>query len=142
LSKSEPEVVARWVDGYAFIGSDQSGHTLVLDAPEKGVARGMSPMQALLTTLGACSGMDVVALLRKRKQKLTSLTVSVGGLRPEFGYPKPYTSINLKYVITGKDLQKEHVDEAVKSSMDKYCSVAATINGRAKIEFSYEIVEG
>jgi uncharacterized OsmC-like protein len=87
-----------WVNGYTFVGSDGSGHSIVFDAPEKGVSRGMSPMQALLASLGACSGMDVVAVLKKRKQQLTSLKVSVSGLRSECGYPKPYTSISLRYV--------------------------------------------
>ncbi len=142
MSKPDPEVVADWVEGYAFIASDQSGHSLVFDAPEKGVARGMSPMKALLASLGACSGMDVVAELKKRKQRVTSLKVSVSGLRPEYGYPKPYTSITLNYIITGKDLQREYVEKAVKESMDKYCSVAATVNGRAKVDYAYEILEG
>jgi putative redox protein len=131
-----------WVNGYTFVGSDGSGHSIVFDAPEKGVSRGMSPMQALLASLGACSGMDVVAVLKKRKQQLTSLKVSVSGLRSECGYPKPYTSISLRYVVTGKGLKKDFVDEAVKTSMEKYCSVAATLNGRAKIDYSYEITEG
>ena len=142
MSKPEPEVVAEWAKGYAFVGSDASGHSVVFDAPQKGVARGMTPMQALLASLGACSGMDVVAVLSKRKQQLTSLRVTVSGLRPEYGYPKPYTSISLKYSVTGKGLQRRYVDEAVKTSMEKFCSVAATLNGRAKIDYSYEIAEG
>ena len=86
--------------------------------------------------------MDVVAFLGKRKQALTALKVSVSGARPEFGYPKPFTSITVKFVVTGKGLEEKYVDEAVKGSMEKYCSVAATVNARAKIGYSYSIVEG
>lgn len=143
MSKPEPDVVVDWLGGYTFVGSDKSGHSVVFDAPEKGVVpRGSSPMIALLACLGACTGMDVVAVLNKRKQKLTSLKVSVNGQRPEYGYPKPYTSISLSYVLTGKGLESNFVEEAVKESMEKYCSVAATLNGRAKIDYAYEIVEG
>ncbi|MDA4113137.1 MAG: OsmC family protein [Thaumarchaeota archaeon] len=137
-----PDVVVDWVEGYTFLGSDDSGHSIAFDSSKKGVSRGFSPMKALLASLGACSGMDVVAILGKRKQRLTSLKVSISGLRPEYGLPKPYTSISIKYLLTGKELQKEHVDEAVRGSIERYCSVAATVNSRAKIEYSYEIAEG
>ena len=142
MTKKAPEVVVDWLEGYVFLGSDESGHSLVFDAPEKGVPRGMTPMNALLAALGACSGMDIVAVLGKRKQKVTSMRVTISGVRPEFGYPKPFTSISLNYVLTGNDLEKKYVDEAVKGSMEKYCSVAATVNARAKIDYGYEIVEG
>lgn len=136
-----PEVVVRWVEGYTFLGSDASGHTVVFDSSGEGVARGISPMQALLASLGACSGMDIVAVLGKRKQRLTSLQVRVGGTRPEHGLPKPFTSVSLRYVLKGRGLRREYVEEAVVGSMEKYCSVAATVGARAKIEYDYEILE-
>jgi putative redox protein len=142
LSKPETDISVDWVDGYTFIGTDASGQSIVFDAPEKGVPRGMSPMKALLATLGACSGMDVVAILKKRKQRLTSLRIYVGGKRPEYGYPKNFTDITVRYVLKGVGLHEGYVKEAVKDSMEKYCSVAATVNGRAKIDYSYEILEG
>ena len=86
-------------------------------------------------------GMDVVAILGKRGQKLTSLRIEVSGDRPEHGYPKPYTSINLKYFLTGDSLEEKYVEEAVHDSMEKFCSVAATVSGTAKIGHSYEIVQ-
>jgi putative redox protein len=86
--------------------------------------------------------MDIVAVLGKRKQEVTSMRVTISGVRPEYGYPKPFTSISLNYVLTGKGLEKKFVDEAVNGSMDKYCSIAATVNARAKIDYDYEIVEG
>ncbi|MGD0636603.1 MAG: OsmC family protein [Nitrososphaerales archaeon] len=142
MTKQAPEVVVDWLQGYVFLGSDESGHSVVYDAPEKGVPRGMTPMNALLASLGACSGMDIVAVLGKRKQRVTSMRVTISGVRPEYGYPKPFTSISLNYVLTGKGLEKRFVDEAVKGSMEKYCSVAATVNAKAKIDYAYEIVEG
>lgn len=122
-----------------FLGADGAGHTAVYDSTE-GVAKGMSPMRALLTALGACTGMDIVAILKKRGQKLTSLKVQLSGRRPEYGLPKPWTAIHVKYVLSGVDLEVKHVEEAIKDSTEKYCSVGATLSPTAKITHSYEIV--
>ena len=141
LSKVEVE----WVEDDLFVGSDEAGHSMVFDsslptpARAKPRPRGIGPMNALLTSLGACSGMDVAAILQKRKQKLDSLRVEVSGKRPRYGYPKPFTEIHLRYLVAGASLEERYVKEAVVDSIDKFCSVAATINAKAKISFSYEI---
>lgn len=97
-------------------------------------------MRNLLTALGACSGMDVVAILEKRKQKLTSLKILLNGGRPEHGLPKPWTSIHIKYILAGEGLDKNFVEEAIKDSTEKFCSVGATLSPTAKITHSYEIL--
>ena len=96
-------------------------------------------MRALLTSLGACSGMDVVAILAKREQKLESLKVLLNGERREHGYPKPWTSIHVEYVLAGQ-LEKKYVEEAINESMAKFCSVSATLKPGVKITHSYRIV--
>ncbi len=128
-----------WSGDNVFLGSDTSGHTVVYDSTE-GVMRGIGPMRALLTALGACTGMDIVAILHKRKQRLVSLKILVSGGRPEYGLPKPWTSIHIKYVLSGEKLQKRYVEEAIKDSTEKYCSVGASLSPTAKITHSYEIV--
>ena len=128
-----------WSGGNVFLGSDTSGHTVVYDSAE-GVQRGIGPMRALLTSLGACTGMDVVAILKKRNQKLTSLKIQLSGARPEHGLPKPWTSIHIKYVLSGADLEVKYVEEAIRDSTEKFCSVGATLQPAAKITHSYEIV--
>jgi putative redox protein len=122
-----------------FLGSDTSGHAVVFDSAD-GVQKGISPMRALLTSLGACTGMDIVAILGKRKQKLTSLKVLLSGERPEHGLPKPWTSIHIRYVLTGEGLEKRFVEEAIRDSTDRFCSVGATLKPGVKITHSYEIV--
>jgi putative redox protein len=132
-----------WVEGYVFLGNDEAGHSIVFDSTAgKGVGKGISPMKSLLACVGACSGMDVVAILGKRKQSLTSVKVEVLGEREAFGNPKPFTAISLKYTVTGKGLERKYVEEAVTGSMEKYCSVAATVSGNAKIRYSYDVLEG
>ena len=127
-----------WAGEYVFLGSDRAGHTVVYDSGE--AQRGISPMTSLLTSLGACSGMDVVAILRKRKQRLSSLRVLLTGERPKYGYPKPWRSVTVKYVLSGEGLDRNVVEEAIRDSMAKFCSVAATIRPTVKISHSYEIV--
>ena len=139
------KVQVEWVEDDLFVGSDEAGHSVVFDSalptPKRAKPRpkGIGPMNALLTSLGACSGMDVAAILLKRKQKLASLKVEVSGKRPKFGYPKPFTEIQLKYIVGGAAIEERYVKEAVTDSIAKFCSVAATINAKAKISFSYEI---
>lgn len=128
-----------WSEGNVFLGSDTSGHTVVYDSTE-GTAKGIGPMRALLTSLGACTGMDIVAILGKRKQKLNSLKVLLSGERPEHGLPKPWTSIHIRYVLSGEPLDKKFVEEAIRESTEKFCSVGATLQPKAKITHSYEIV--
>ena len=128
-----------WAEDNIFLGSDTSGHTVVYDSTEE-LARGIGPMRALLTSLGACTGMDIVSILNKRKQKLKSLKIFVSGERPEHGLPKPWTSIHIKYVLSGDSLEVKYVEEAIKDSTEKFCSVGATLQPTAKISHSYEIL--
>ncbi len=128
-----------WNEENVFLGSDTSGHTTVYDSAES-VAKGISPMRSLLTSLGACTGMDIVAILKKRNQRLRSLKILLSGERPEHGLPKPWTSIHIKYVLSGDSLETKFVDEAIRESTEKFCSVGATLRPTAKITHSYEIV--
>ena len=139
MSKDDWLAEVSWSGGNMFLGSDTSGHTLVYDSSE-GIQKGISPMRALLTSLGACTGMDIVAILDKRRQKLKSLKILVSGGRPEHGLPKPWTSIHVKYVLSGDPLEKRFVEEAIKDSTEKFCSVGATLKPTAKITYTYEIV--
>ncbi len=131
-----------WAGEQLFLGSDDSGHSAICDDNPDKRDRGIGPMRALLATLGACSGMDVVALLKKKKHELTSLKILLNAERPQQGCPRPYKTIQLKYLIACVDLNKEYVREAVDDSMMKFCSVAATLRPGVKIIYSYEILSG
>ncbi|HYB07292.1 MAG TPA: OsmC family protein [Nitrososphaerales archaeon] len=139
MSESNWLAEVDWSGGDMFVGSDTTGHSVVYDSTD-GVARGISPMRALLTSLGACTGMDIVAILGKRRQKLKSLKILISGARPEHGLPKPWTSIHIKYVLSGESLEKKYVEEAIRDSTERFCSVGATLQPTAKITHSYEIV--
>ena len=139
---TESVVSLDWLEKDVFVGTDDAGHSIVFDSALSGTpARGFGPMKALLASLGACSGMDVAAILGKRKQKVSSLKIEVIGKRPQYGHPKPFKDIELKFVVVGDKIEEKYVEEAVGDSIQKYCSVAATI-GREKIRYSYSIVQG
>ncbi len=132
----------KWVDGLQFVGESGTGHAIVMDGDTDvgGSNTGMRPMEMLLVGLGGCSGMDVASVLQKKKQILTDIEINVTGEKAD-SYPKKYTGIQIEFIITGKDLSEDAVKKAVDLSMQKYCSVKATLEGTATISYSYKVVE-
>ncbi len=131
-----------YTGGLQFVAEADSRHAIVMDGEEKfgGKDSGPRPMELLLMGIGGCSGMDVVSILKKKRERLTGLEVNVDGKMAE-DYPHKYTHITIEYVVKGKGLSEEAVKRAIQLSMDKYCSVKATLEGAAKITFRYRIVE-
>lgn len=131
-----------YVDGLRFIATANSGHAVVMDsAPEFGGSNtGSTPMELLLMGLGGCSGMDVVSILKKKQQDVSSFHINIKGDKAE-DYPKRFTQIDVEFVIKGKNLSEEAVKKAIELSMTKYCSVKATLEGSAKITWSWKIIE-
>jgi putative redox protein len=132
----------KWVDGLQFVGESGTRHAIVMDGDMEvgGKDTGMRPMELLLIGLGGCSGMDVASILQKKKQQVTDIDINVKGEKADT-YPKKFTEIEIEFIVSGKDLLEEAVKKAVELSMEKYCSVKATLEGVAKISFSYRIVQ-
>ncbi len=132
----------KWVNGLQFVGETGTGHAVVMDGDKEvgGNNTGMRPMELLLVGLGGCSGMDVASILQKKKQQVTGIDINVKGEKAD-SYPKKFTEIEIEFIVSGKDLSEEAVKRAVELSMEKYCSVKATLEGTAKISFSYRIVQ-
>jgi len=125
-----------------FSGSATSGHTVIMDAETEsgGHNAGFRPMELLLVGFGGCSGMDVMSILRKKRQPVTGLEVNVKGERAD-SYPKIYKQIHIEYIVKGKGVEKEAVERAITLSVDKYCSVGATLAKAGTITHSYRIEE-
>ncbi len=136
------EAKVTYVSGLQFIGETGTGHALVMDGDFDvgGRDTGPRPTELLLVAIGGCSGMDVISILKKKKQDVTGLEINVKGEKAET-HPKRFTKIILEYIIKGRNISEEAVKRAVELSMEKYCSVKATLEGSAKIEFSYKIIE-
>lgn len=136
------EAKVTFVDGMQFVGSADSGHAVVMDAHSSvgGSNTGLRPMDLLLIALGGCTGMDVVSILRKKKQNVGRLELNVKGEQAE-EHPRVYTTIHIEYVLTGKDISDEAVKRAIELSLEKYCSVGATLDKAAKITHSYSVIQ-
>jgi putative redox protein len=133
---SEITASAKWTDNDRFIGMASSGHAMVIDAGAEKTAA--SPMELVLVGLCSCTAIDVVSILRKKREPFTSVEVFAESERaPE--PPKIYTKIKLVYRVGGKVNQKS-VEDAVRLSMDKYCSVEAMLKKTAEISFAIELV--
>ncbi len=135
-------VEVKWVDGLRFVADGTSGHSVVMDGdPEVGGAdTAARPTELVLMGLGGCTGMDVISILKKKKQRVTALEINIVGKRAET-HPKKFTEITIEYVVKGVGVSEEAVKRSVELSMQKYCSVKATLEGVAKINYSYRIVE-
>ena len=142
-TQQAPSIGLEWNDGYNFTASDAFGHKLTVDAPVQPEDEfgGFKPTHLLLTSLGACSGIDVVSILKKKRQDVTAFAVKVSG-EQEPDWPKAWTSFHLEYTVTGHNIDPKAVERAIELSEGKYCSVSATVGGVATITRSYNIVEG
>jgi len=132
----------KYVQDVMFIGETGSGHSIVMDgAPEAGGRNlGVRPMELLLLGLGGCSAFDVVLILKRGRQDVLDCVVELDAQRaPED--PKVFTRIVMRYIVTGRNLDRRKVERAVRLSDEKYCSASAMLAKTAKIEHEIEIVE-
>ncbi len=126
----------KWLSEKHFVGVDSGGHSVVLSGQKGGI--GVSPSQMLLVALASCSSVDVVEILKKKRKKLTLLEVTATGEQdPE--PPWAYRKIHLAYRLGGQGLTDKAVSQAIELSHEKYCSVAATVRGVAKITTDFTI---
>ncbi|MGA7381288.1 MAG: OsmC family protein [Terriglobales bacterium] len=130
------EAHASWKRNQEFDGAASSGHSIVIDGDHK---TGNSPMELVLIALCGCTGYDVVSILGKKREPLTSLEVRAEAERAA-NPPMVYTEIKLVYRVGGKVSHKA-VEDAVRLSEEKYCSVAAMLNKTAKISYRIEYVD-
>jgi putative redox protein len=127
---------ATWTDGERFVGIASSGHAIVVDAAKD--KTGPSPMELVLIGLCGCTASDVVGILRKKREPFTRLEVSAEAERA----PQPpavYTSIKLHYRVAGK-VSRKSVEDAVRLSKEKYCSVSQMLGKTAKITSEIEVL--
>jgi len=125
-----------------FEGNASSGHQLIMDADDGsgGHNKGFRPMELLLVGFGGCTGMDVISILRKKRQNVAGLEMNVKGEKSD-AHPHVYREVRIEYVVKGKGVEKDAVERAIALSLDKYCSVGATLGKTATITHSYRIVE-
>jgi putative redox protein len=127
----------KWIQGKQFIGVDSTHHSVVLSTPDEGI--GIKPSDLLLIAVAACSAVDVVEILAKKRMPLTYLEISSSGEQDQ-DPPWTFRKIHMHYKIGGKNLTEKDVAQAIRLSEEKYCSVAATVRATAEIITDFELL--
>src|SRR5437588_11286821 len=139
MTDKESKAIIQFTGDEFFVGITPSGHAQAIETNSKR-NRAATPMEVLLIALGSCTGVDVISILKKKRQRVTDYRIEVSGERRE-EHPHSYTRLFVKHVVTGRGVSEQAVARAVELSYQKYCSVAATLRGAAEIVTRFEIVE-
>jgi putative redox protein len=129
----------KWIVEEKFVATSPSGHAMVIDSDRES-NKAPGPMELVLMALGACTATDVVAILKKKRQKLESLEVVCSGKRAAEP-PTVWTKVEIVYRLRG-ELDESAVKRAIELSEGKYCSVSAMLKKTAQVSWRYEILRG
>lgn len=140
MAVDNSKAVIEWKNTDLFVGHTPSGHSVLLDTDHTRNSA-PTPMELLLVALGSCSGVDVVSILRKKRQEVSAYRVEVRGERRD-EHPRSYKRMAVHHIVTGRNISEQSVAQAIQLSEEKYCSVAATLRPTAEIVSSFEIIEG
>lgn len=131
-----------WDRGLTFTGGSDSGYEITLGA-DPGVGGdddGFRPMELLAIGIIGCTAMDVISILKKKRQDISSFSVELDASRAE-DYPKVFTDIKIRYRLAGKNIDPVAVERAIELSETKYCPAHAMFREIVPINLEYEIEE-
>ncbi len=136
------DCIVRWGDGMTFVAETGSGHLVSMDGAPDGGGRNLAPrpMEVVLAGAGGCTAYDVVVILKKSGQQITGCEVSLQAERAATD-PKVFVKIHYHFVVRGKNLKRNLVEQAVRLTHEKYCSATAILAKTAEITKDFEIVE-
>ena len=140
MGEKDPKAVIKLTGDDLFVGDTPSGNAVTIDTNHIRHSA-PSPMELLLLALGSCTGVDVISILRKKRQNVLDYRIEVRGQRRE-EHPRSYKRMEVHHILTGRNISEQSVAQAIKLSEQKYCSVAATFRPTAEIVSSFEIIEG
>jgi len=131
-----------WDHGMTFEGTADTGFTVPLGASPKvgGDNDGFRPMELMAVSLAGCTAMDVISIMRKKRQEITAYEVSVNADRAE-EHPKVFTQASILYKVTGKEIDEDALRRAIQLSADRYCPAQGMLDKVMPIELHYEIYE-
>ena len=139
MTNSDYKSTIHYAGNEFFIGISPSGHAQTIDS--KGDRKAApTPVEMLLTAVGACTAVDIVSILQKKRQDVTDYKVEVTGTRRE-EHPRAFTKMHVHHIVYGRNVSARFVEQAIKLSDEKYCSVAATVRPTVEITTSFEIFE-
>jgi putative redox protein len=131
-------ITTRMLDTELYEASTQAGHTVRIDMRTPGVKAGQSPTELLLSSLAGCGAVDIVVMLKKRKKTIQDFVIETTGIRRDEA-PRKFLSVHCKYIMTSPDITEEELHKFSALSLEKYCSVASTLN--CKITFSVQVIK-
>ena len=131
-----------WVEGALFVAEAGSGHTMTMDGSPDVGGRNLAsrPMEVMLMGMGGCTAIDVVSMLKKQRQDIEGVEVSLVAERAD-DHPKVFTSVKLVYTVRGRKLNKALIERAVSLSDEKYCSATAMVKKSANVTHEIVLVE-
>ncbi len=136
------KIEMNWAGGMKFESTSAFGHKISTDASEEqgGKSEGYKPTELILYGIAGCTGIDIVRLMKKQRQEMTSLKIEVIAHQRD-DYPKPFHTFEIKFIAKGKNLEEKRLQKAINMSEEKYCVVSQTMQEKAVITTSYEIIE-
>ena len=139
MLSAKVQLTQPFTSGRQFVGTTGSGHHMVLDDPAGGT--GPKPIELVAVALAGCTAFDVITILRQKfHQKVTGYEVRVEADQAERP-PQVYTNVRIRHIVTGFEIDDKAVEEAIRLSEEKYCSVGAMVKQTAAVETTYETVE-
>lgn len=139
MSKEDAKAVVYSAGDDLFVAVTPSGHAQALDADHER-ASAATPVELLLIALGSCTAVDVISIMRKKREQVTDYRVEVRGER-RTEHPRAFTRMEVRHIVRGRNVSEKALAQAIELSETKYCSVAATLRPTVEIVSSYEIIE-
>jgi putative redox protein len=121
------KIITRMLDTEVYEATNPAGNTVRIDMRKTEKKEGQSPTELLLSAVAGCGAVDIVVILQKRRKTIHDFVIVTSGNRRDEA-PRRFTDIHCKYIITSPDVTEEELDKVAALSLEKYCSVAATLN--------------
>jgi putative redox protein len=139
MHQAGPKAVIQWKGDELFVGKTPSNNEVTMDTDHLRHSA-PSPMELLLLALGSCTGVDVMSILRKKRQDVLDYKIEVSGERRD-EHPRSFKRLEVHHIVTGRNISEHSVAQAIELSETKYCSVAATLRPTAEIFSTFEIIQ-
>ncbi|HEX8845517.1 MAG TPA: OsmC family protein [Pyrinomonadaceae bacterium] len=139
MSQEAAKAIVHFAGNDLFVGISPSGHALAVETDHER-SSAATPVELLLIALGSCTAVDVISILRKKREQVTAYRVEVQGER-RAEHPRHFTRMEVRHIVRGRKVSEKALAQAIELSETKYCSVAATLRPTVEIVSSYEIIE-
>lgn len=130
--------ITRMIEDDVYVAQNELGHEVCIDMRKADLKKNQSPVELLLSAVGACGAVDITIMLKKRKKTIIEFITETEGIRRE-EHPKSFTKVHCHYKITSPDITEDELFKVAKLSLEKYCSVADSL--KTKVTFSVEVIQ-